>query len=429
MLKNVFNGQKSKVLPIALGSTLLYLSSISWAASPAEIKKIAEAQKVGYLDTLKTLVNIESGSKDIEGLNQISKVVADQLKATGAVVEIIQPKEIMKLDGAPDQTGPIVKAVLKGKGKTNIMLLAHNDTVYQKGQLQGQPFRIDGNKAYGLGILDDKQGVAAVIHVLDMLKQLKYQDYGTITVLINSDEEISSPGSRQMIMDTAKNQDVVLSFETGGLDGSLMLATSGIGAAYLDIKGRGAHAGVKPEAGVNALSELAFQIQQLENLSNPKTGLKLNWTVASAGKTRNVIPDQATAQADARSLKPQDFAELEKTLKQKVKTKKLAESQVDVKFEVRRPPLEASPQAKKLAAKAQQIYTDELKLPMKVETTAWGGGTDAAFAGVTSKAAIIEGIGMSGDGLHSDKAEYILTDSIVPRLYLVTRLIVESSQP
>ncbi len=112
-----------------------------------------------------------------------------------------------------------------------------------------------------------------------------------------------------------------------------MLATSGIGAAYLDIKRAGAHAGVKPEAGVNALSELAFQIQQLENLSNPKTGLKLNWTVASAGKTRNVIPDQATAQADARSLKPQDFAELEKTLKQKVKTKKLAESQVDVKFE------------------------------------------------------------------------------------------------
>ncbi len=427
MLKKLLNGYRQSVMPVAFGCALLCTASVSWAASPQEIKKIAESQKQSYLDTLKTLVNIESGSKDIDGLNQIAKVVAEQLKATGATVEIIQPKEIMKLDGAPDQTGPVVKAVLKGKGKSNIMLLAHNDTVYQKGQLQGQPFRIDGNKAYGLGILDDKQGVAAVIHVLDMLKQLKYQDYGTITVLINADEEISSPGSRQLIMDTAKNQDVVLSFETGGLDGSLMLATSGIGAAYLDIKGRGAHAGVKPEAGVNALTELAFQIQQLENLSNPKTGLKLNWTVAAAGKTRNVIPDQASAQADARSLKPQDFAELEKTLKQKIKTKKLAESQVDVKFEVRRPPLEASAQAKKLAATAQQIYKNELKLPIKVETAAWGGGTDAAFAGVTSKAAIIEGMGMSGDGLHSDKAEYILIDSIVPRLYLVTRLIMETS--
>ncbi len=428
MFKTVKNNSKSLKPHVVLGCVLALSASASWAASPQDIKKLAENQKAGYLETLKTLVNIESGSKDIEGLNQIAKVVAEQLKATGAEVNIIQPKEIMKLDGAPDQTGPIVQAVLKGKGKTNIMLLAHNDTVYQKGQLQGQPFRIDGNKAYGLGILDDKQGVAAVIHVLDMLKQLKYQDYGTITVLINGDEEISSPGSRQLIMDTAKNQDVVLSFETGGMDGSLMLATSGIGAAYLDIKGRGAHAGVKPEAGVNALTELAFQIQQLENLSNPKTGLKLNWTVASAGKTRNVIPDHATAQADARSLKPQDFAELEKTLKQKVKTKKLSDSQVDVKFEVRRPPLEASAQAKALAAKAQQIYKNELNLPMKVETTAWGGGTDAAFAGVSSKAAIIEGMGMSGDGLHSDKAEFILTDSIVPRLYLVTRLIVESAK-
>ena len=427
MLIKVNANQNIRPLGLALAAALAFSATASWAASPQDIKKIAEMQKSNYLETLKTLVNIESGSKDIDGLNQISKVAAEQLKTAGAEVSIIQPKDIMKLDGAPDQTGPVVKAVLKGKGKTNILLLAHNDTVYQKGQLKDQPFRIDGNKAYGLGILDDKQGVAAIIHVLDMLKQLKYQDYGTITVLINSDEEISSPGSRQLIMDTAKNQDVVLSFESGGMDGSLMLATSGIGAAYLDIKGRGAHAGVKPEAGVNALTELAFQIQQLENLSNPKTGLKLNWTVATAGKTRNVIPDQASAQADARSLKPQDFTELEKTLQQKIKTKKLADSQVNVKFEVRRPPLEASPQAKKLAARAQQIYKQELNLPMKVETTAWGGGTDAAFAGVTSKAAIIEGIGMSGVGLHSDKAEYILTDSIVPRLYLVTRLIVESS--
>lgn len=428
MQRTLKNSRNAAATHWALGCALALSASASWAASPQEIKQAAESQKQAYLTTLKTLVNIESGSKDINGLNQISKAVAEQLKSAGAEVSVIQPKDIMKLDGAPDQTGPVVKAVLKGKGQRNIMLLAHNDTVYQKGQLQGQPFRLEGNKAYGLGILDDKQGVAAVIHVLEMLQQLKYQDYGTLTVLINSDEEISSPGSRQLIMDTAKNQDVVLSFETGGLDGSLMLATSGIGAAYLDIKGRGAHAGVKPEAGVNALTELVFQIQQLENLSNPKTGLKLNWTVASAGKTRNVIPDQASAQADARSLKPQDFAELEKMLQQKIKTKKLAESQVNVKFEVRRPPLEASAQAKKLAAQAQQIYKNELNLPMKVETAAWGGGTDAAFAGVTSKAAIIEGMGMSGDGLHSDKAEYILTDSIVPRLYLAARLIVESSK-
>lgn len=381
-----------------------------------------------YLATLKDLVNIESGSKDIDGLNKISDLIASQLKSLGAEVSIIQPEQSVKFDHLPDKTGPVVKAILTGKGAGHIMLLAHADTVYQQGQLKDQPFRIENNKVYGLGILDNKQGVASIIHVVKTLKALNNNNYGTITILINSDEEISSPASRQLITETARGQDAVFSFESGSMDGRLMLATSGIGAAYLEIKGRGSHAGVKPEAGVNALTELAFQIQQLNNLSNPQTGLKLNWTVASAGNTRNVIPDQASAQADARSLKAQDFAQLENTLQQKVKTKKLAESDVQIKLEGRRPPLEVSENAKKLAAKAQLIYKNELNLPLVIQSEAWGGGTDAAFASLESKAAIIEGIGMSGDGLHSDKDEFILMDSIVPRLYLVTRLIVDLSK-
>ena len=73
------------------------------------------------------------------------------------------------------------------------------------------------------------------------------------------------------------------------------MATSGIGAAYLEVKGKASHAGVKPEDGVNALTELSHQILQLQDLSDAKTGLKLNWTVATAGRTRNVIPEEAQA--------------------------------------------------------------------------------------------------------------------------------------
>ncbi|OTG69617.1 glutamate carboxypeptidase [Acinetobacter sp. ANC 4470] len=417
----------TRALNVALSLALMVTATGSYAASVQEIKKVTETQKQSYLETLKTLVNIESGSKDIEGVNQIAKVVAERLKSSGAEVLVIQPSNIFKLDDTPEHTGPMVKGVLKGKGKSKIMLIAHLDTVYQKGMLKNQPFHIDGNKVYGLGILDDKQGVAAIIHILDTLKTLKYQDYGTITVLVNSDEEISSPGSRKLITETAQDQDIILSFEGGGKDGSLRLATSGIGAAYLDIKGKSSHAGVKPEEGVNALTELSHQIAQMQDLSNAKTGLKLNWTVATAGKTRNVIPDAASAQADVRALRVEDFDQIEKTLQEKVKNKKLADSQVDVKFEVRRPPLAANEKAKKLAEKAQSIYKNELNLSMNVLTTATGGGTDAAFAGLKSKAAVLEGMGLSGDGAHSNNAEYILMDSIVPRLYLATRLIMDAS--
>lgn len=405
------------------------LSSMSvMAASPEQVKKVIEAEKPIYLNTLKDLVQIESGSQDIAGLNQIAQVVAERLKLAGAEVSIENSANISRMDDTPEQVGPMVKAILKGKGKSKIMLIAHMDTVYEKGMLKDQPFKVEGDKAYGLGIIDDKQGVAAILHVIDSLKKLNYQNYGTITVLMNSDEEISSPASRQMITDTAQDQDLVLSFEGGGKEGNLRLATSGIGAAYLDIKGKASHAGVKPEAGVNALTELSHQIAQLQNLSNPQTGLKLNWTVAHAGKTRNVIPDSASAQADVRAIRVEDFNAVEKTLTEKVKNKKLSDSQVNVKFEVRRPPLTANDASKKLAEKAQQIYKNELNMPLTVSSQPTGGGTDAAFAGLKSKAAVLEGVGLSGDGAHSSNAEYILIDSIVPRLYLATRLIIEASQ-
>lgn len=99
-----------------------------------------------------------------------------------------------------------------------------------------------------------------------------------------------------------------------------------------------------------------------------------------------------------------------------------------MKFEVRRPPLQVSDAAKQLAEKAQQIYKTELNMPLTVALQPTGGGTDAAFAGAESKAAVIEGMGLSGDGAHSNNAEYILKDSIVPRLYLATRLIMDLSQ-
>lgn len=253
-----------KGLNVALGLVFMVTATGSYAAPIQEMRKITEIQTQDYLETLKKLVSIESGSKDIEGVNQIAKVVSERLKSSGAVVSIIQSTDSFKLDDTPEQTGPMVKAVLKGKGKSKIMLIAHLDTVYQKGMLKDQPFRIEGNKVYGLGILDDKQGVAAIIHVLEILKKINYQDYETITVLLNSDEEISSPSSRKLITETAQNQDIILSFEGGGKDGSLRLATSGIGAAYLDIKGKASHAGAKPEEGVNALTELSYQIAQMQ---------------------------------------------------------------------------------------------------------------------------------------------------------------------
>jgi len=406
---------------------LAFAAAVAHAAPVADVHALAQKEQQPLLDTLRDLVHIESGSKDIEGLNQIAERIASQLKQLGGTVDVLQTSDIYRLDDTPEKVGPAVQAVFKGTGSKKIMLIAHMDTVYLKGMLKGQPFRIDGDKAYGLGISDDKQGIALIIHTVALLQKLNFKDYGTLTVLINGDEEISSPGWRSTITRVASEQDVVLSFEGGGTDGTLRLATSGIGAAYLTVQGKASHAGAKPEDGVNALYELSHQLLQMKDLSKTDEGLKLNWTVSKAGTNRNVIPAEATAQADARALRVADFDGLEKGLQEKVKSKLLPASKVDVKFEVRRPPLEASDASRRVAGYGKVIY-QELGMSLNVVEKATGGGTDAAFAALKTKGAVVEGMGLSGYGAHSNDAEYVQINTIVPRLYLATRMIMDISR-
>ena len=411
------------MLALALGA-----ANAAYAAPQAELLEQAKKEQQPYLDTLRDLVHIESGSKDVAGVKKIAEYVASKLRAQGGKVEVIEPTDVYRLDDTPEKIGPMVHAEFKGKGTSRIMLIAHMDTVYLPGMLKDQPFRVDGDKAYGLGIADDKQGVALILHTIPLLKKLGIEDFGTLTVLINGDEEISSPGARSTITRLGAEQDAVFSFEGGGTDGSLRLATSGIGAAYLKVQGKASHAGAKPEDGVNALYEMSHQLLQMKDLSQPENGLKLNWTVAKAGTNRNVIPAEATAQADARALRVADFTALEKTMQDKAANKLLPASKVELKFEIRRPPLEANDMARKLAKHAQGIYSQELQLPMKVAEKATGGGTDAAFAALKAKGGVIEGFGLSGYGAHSNDAEYVHIDTIAPRLYLAARMIQDLSR-
>ena len=417
----------SFVRPLMASLALAFAAVVAQAAPVADVHALAQKEQQPLLDTLRDLVHIESGSKDIEGLNQIAERIAGQLKQLGGTVDVLQTSDIYRLDDTPEKVGPAVQAVFKGTGSKKIMLIAHMDTVYLKGMLKGQPFRIDGDRAYGLGISDDKQGIALIIHTVALLQKLNFKDYGTLTVLINGDEEISSPGWRSTITRVAAEQDVVLSFEGGGTDGTLRLATSGIGAAYLTVQGKASHAGAKPEDGVNALYELSHQLLQMKDLSKSDEGLKLNWTVSKAGTNRNVIPAEATAQADARALRVADFDGLEKSLQEKVKSKLLPASKVDVKFEVRRPPLEASDASRRVAGYGKVIY-QELGMSLNVVEKATGGGTDAAFAALKTKGAVVEGMGLSGYGAHSNDAEYVQINTIVPRLYLATRMIMDISR-
>jgi len=409
-----------------IGTVCAAWFGVASAAPDERIAALAAKEKPALLETLKQLVSIESGSRDLEGLDKIANLIADKFKALGGQVELIDPTaDAYRMEDTPEKIGKVVRATWKGTGSKKIMLIAHMDTVYQIGMLAKQPFRIEGDKAYGLGIADDKQGVAVITHTVALLKALDFKEYGTLTVLINGDEEISSPGSRNLITRLGGEHDVVMSYEGASVkEDKLSLATAGIASVSLNVTGKASLAGSAPELGVNALSH---QILQMRDLSDPATGLKMNWTISKSGSNRNVIPAAASAGADVRVLKVGDYDRIEKQVRERVKKQLIPEAKVEMKFERRRPPLEATDASRGLAGHAQQVYK-ELGRELGADDKVAGGGTDAAFAALKTKAPVVERFGLQGFGAHSADAEYVLIDSIEPRLYLAARMIMDISR-
>jgi glutamate carboxypeptidase len=386
----------------------------------------SQAQVPALLDTLKGLVAIESGSRDLEGLAKIADVLAARLKGAGMTVKLIPAKAPdfhPQLKGAP--VGAMVYATQPGKGQRKVLLIAHMDTVYTRGMGEKQAFRIDGDKAYGLGIADDKSGVALILHTVELLQRLGFDDYAQLGVLINADEEIGSPGSGATITQLGSEYDAVLSFEGGGFDkDSVRLATSSIAIVELKITGRASHAGANPEGGRNALYEMAHQILKTRQLGEPDKGLKINWTVANSGETRNVIPASAIAVADVRALANEDMDRLEAALRKSIDEKLIPDTQAELSFYRSRPAFQANAVSKVLAQHALTIFKD-IGLPLEVRDRATGGGTDAAFAGQRPKGGVLESFGLRGYGAHSNDNEYIFIPSIAPRLTLATRMVMD----
>jgi glutamate carboxypeptidase len=416
---------KHKRLPsvlssIALACGLAFAATMAHAAPDAKLLAAAEKAQPAVIDNLKEMVLIESGSLNVEGLSRMAGVVEGHLKQSGFNTE--------RRKATAGAGADIVVATRKGTGKRKIMLQAHMDTVYQPGILDTQPYKVEGNRIYGPGIADDKGGIAVILASLKILADAGWRDYDTLKVVFNPDEEVGSVGSGELIATLADQHDTVLSFEPTAAKAvakgeSLLLGAAGIAQATLEVKGRAAHAGAAPELGRNALYELSYQLLQTKDVARDIPGVTLNWTQARASGPVNQITEKAQAIGDIRITRPGAEAKLNTALQAKLaSTKLIPDTETTLKVEVGRPAFIAGDKGRALAEKAQAIYKEldrELGLvPMT------GGGTDAAFAARSGKATVVESFGLAGFGYHA-KDEYIEVDSIVPRLYLVTRLLTE----
>lgn len=378
----------------------------------------AQARQASTLATLEALVNIETGPGDETGMVAMGDYLARQLADLGATVTRHAPE-----DGS---VGENIVGTFRGTGTRSILLMAHMDTVYPRGFLQKAPFRVEGNRAYGPGIADDKSGIAVILNALSILNARQFNGYGTLTVLFNTDEETGSFGSRELIQRLAASHDYVLSHEPAlDVAESFGLATSGIAHAEVVIEGRASHAGVAPELGVNALTEAADLILRTQDIDDKGREIRFNWTLASAGSASNAIPASATLTADMRYGRNEDYDAIVAMLDERAQRKRLPDATVTVNMKRGRPAFNASTEGQALAAKGRAIY-EEVGGTVSIAAARTGGGSDAAYAALSGKP-VLESMGLPGAGYHTSSDEYILVDAIPRRLYLETRMIMDLS--
>ncbi|MEN3349525.1 MAG: glutamate carboxypeptidase [Bradyrhizobium sp.] len=399
--------------------SLALASSSAFAAADEKLRAAAEQAQPAVIESLRDMVMIESGSSDVAGLKKMADYTEARLKALGAKTE---RRKATRGAGAD-----MVIGAFEGTGTTKLMLIAHMDTVYEHGILASQPYKVDGNRIYGPGIADDKGGIAVILHALKILNDAGWRDYAKLTVSFNPDEEVGSIGSGEIIAELADQHDVVLSCEPTvappvAKNESLLLGASGTATGTMDVKGKASHAGAAPQLGRNALLELAHQLLQTQDVAKSIPGTQLNWTTAKAGTVRNQIPDQATAGADIRLTIPDGVERLQAALDEKIKNKLIPDTEVSVKIVAGRPPFVANDRGRALAKDGQAIYREIDRTLDIAEMT--GGATDAGYAGRSGKAIVVESFGLAGWGYHA-RDEYIDTNSIVPRLYLMTRMLTE----
>lgn len=369
----------------------------------------------GMLDTLREFTVHESPSLEKKPTDRCCKLIANEWRKRGVDVKILPQRvsgDLLHISWTPAKSAA-------NRGRSQILILGHYDTVYPSGTLAKMPFRVSAGKAYGPGTFDMKAGIVQALFAVDALLALKIHPGKRVVFLWTSDEEIGSPSSRKLLESEARRSDAVFVLEPSlGRKGLLKTARKGVGEAQLFVHGRASHAGLAPEEGVNAIHELAAQIARIEKWNDLPRGLSINADIIEGGSRTNVIAEYAKATLDLRAWRLADMRSLEKRLHSLKPIHRGAKLELRGGFD--RPPLERKFSAA-LFARAKSLAW-QMEIPLG--EAAAGGGSDGnltAALGIPT----LDGLGAVGDGAHSSH-EHIVSKTMPERAALLAALLAAS---
>ncbi|WP_281290550.1 hydrolase [Sphingomonas montanisoli] len=362
---------------------------------------------------------VNSGSRNLDGL----AVVADLLANAYAVL----PGDVRLLDATPGETVDaegIVQPVVFGRNlhvcvrpsaPVQLLLTGHMDTVFGI----DHPFQTvvpleNGAILNGPGCADMKGGIALMLAALIGVEASPLASRIGYEVVINSDEEIGSPGSASLIADAARGKLAALTYEPALPDGTLAGARPGSGNFSIIITGRAAHAGRNPEDGRNAVvaaADLALRLSRAR-----RQGLAINPAKIDGGGPNNIVPDRAILRVNLRPALPGDQA-IAVALIDRLIAEVAAEHEVSIHLHggFGRPPKPVDARAEKLFTLVERSATD---LGIAIGRKATGGvcdGNNIAACGVP----VVDTMGARGGAIHSID-EYLIVDSLAERARLST---------
>lgn len=355
-----------------------------------------------FLSELETLVNIDSGYGAPDGATQTALLLAEPLRQQGWLLERHRPSQTY---------GEVIVLKNREAEHYDVLMIGHTDTVFPAGEATKRPFTRDEKRAYGVGVLDMKQGCLAAVYALknlpeDLLNKLN------IAVVFNPDEETGSPVSKEITDEIARRTTYGLVFEAASVDTIRVIRRKGMMRLHVEFIGKAGHAGYAFEnGGINAVNEMAHWICELSKYHREETGTTVNAGLVSGGQAVNIIPDHAELSLDIRYSSTKEMERIEAELAVLAVHAKEKGVGLIEKKRIKTPPMEPCAKTEHLCTLAQQV-SDALGLRLAYKHR--GGLSDANHISACG-CATLDGMGPTGDFDHSED-EYLELSTIEPNI-------------
>jgi glutamate carboxypeptidase len=380
----------------------------------AQVKEKAfqfiDGKKDDMVALWKDLVNMESGSGYVEGVDAVANRVKEELEASGAQVRIVEY----------EKAGNLVIGEIKGGDKPPVLFSGHMDTVFKFGEVSKRPFAIKDGLAYGPGVLDMKGGIVIAIYAARALRAAGYQDR-PLKFAFAGDEEIAHPNSNaaDIFMAEAKGCAADFNCETAYIDNSVVVGRKGMAAFNLAIHGVASHAGNDPKRGRSAILEMAHKIIDLQNLTNWEEGYTFNVGTITGGTVSNAVPDFCEVSVDIRYIDPDVIGKLKDLVEKTVAKTYIEGTRSEIKgFRQGITAMKTTDSVKKLFELWKKVSEENgFGTPAAITS---GGASDAAYA-VLGGAPTLCSMGVKGAKNHSPD-EFAVVDSLFERAKMLAAI-------